>query len=138
MDDKIAAYLSKNKVLTLATSHQGQPYCAHCFYAYDQADDTLIFMSDSDTRHIKEALANNNVGGTVSTNVKTVAKLKGIQLTGTFISPDKELEKAFYDVYYKRFPFARAQQSEIWGVKLDYIKMTDNTLGFGTKLTWIR
>ncbi len=138
MDRNISSYLAHNRVLTLASSDDGQPYCAHCFYAYDATNQQLIFMSDSDTRHIHEVKANVLVAGTISTNVITVARLKGIQFTGTFVTPDKAMEEEFSQLYYARFPFARTHQSEIWAIRLDYIKMTDNTLGFGTKLSWKR
>ncbi len=138
MDGNISAYLKRNRVFTLATSVDGQPYCAHCFYVYDTKGQQLIFLSDSATRHIREVKENSLVAGTVSTNVKMVARLKGVQFTGTFVIPDKAQEVEFYKLYYARFPFARVHSSEIWSVRLDHIKMTDNTLGFGTKLIWNR
>jgi uncharacterized protein YhbP (UPF0306 family) len=138
MDNKIIKYISDNKVITLATSINNQPYCAHCFYVFDETNNTLIFLSDKETRHISEALKNTNIAGTISTDVTTVAKIKGIQFTGEFINPTEEQEKAFYQLYYNKFPFAKAKPAPIWGIQLDYIKMTDNTLGFGKKLIWER
>ena len=49
MESKIIDYLKKNKVLTLATSVNDIPYCANCFYAFDEIDKTLIFLSDNNT-----------------------------------------------------------------------------------------
>ena len=68
----------------------------------------------------------------------SVAKLQGIQFTGKFIESNEELEKRMYSLYYKKFPFARAKPAPVWGLELATIKMTDNTLGFGTKLHWSR
>jgi hypothetical protein len=138
MENKIVEYISSNKVLTLATSVNDVPYCANCFYVFDEENKTLIFLSDDTTRHIREALQNKNVAGTINTEVTTVAKIQGIQFTGKFIEPTKEEEKDFYEIYYDKFPFARAKPSPIWGVELISIKMTDNTLGFGKKLVWSR
>jgi uncharacterized protein YhbP (UPF0306 family) len=33
---------------------------------------------------------------------------------------------------------AVAMKAPVWRLKLNYIKMTDNTLGFGKKLLWDR
>ena len=98
----------------------------------------LIFLSDKETKHINDARANSNVAGTISTEVTTVAKIKGIQFTGEFINPTEQQQKELYKIHYDKFPFAKAKPSPIWGVQLSWIKMTDNTLGFGKKLIWER
>ena len=136
MNNKIEAYILSNKVFSLATSVDNIPYCANCFYSYDEVIKTLIFLSDPETRHIKEALINNRVGGSIQNGVTEVEKLQGIQFMGVFIKPSEELAKDFYAIYFKRFPFAKAKPSPIWGIQLNWIKMTDNTLEFGKKLIW--
>ena len=138
MEKKITAYIQENKVLTIATSVNDIPYCANCFYVFDEANKTLIFLSDPSTRHIVEALQNNKIGGSIQNGVTTVAKIQGIQFTGDFINPTDEQATHFYNAYYKNFPFAKAKPSPIWGIQLNWIKMTDNTLGFGKKLIWER
>lgn len=136
MDSKIIKYISNNKVLSIATSIDNQPYCAICFYVFDIENKVLIFLSDNVTRHISEALKNKQVAGTITTKVTTVAKIQGIQFTGEFINPNEIEAVNFYEKYYEKFPFAKAKPSPIWGIKLTSIKMTDNTLGFGKKLLW--
>jgi uncharacterized protein len=136
MESKIIEYLQQNKVLTVATSVNDVPYCANCFYAFDEINKTLIFLSDNNTRHIKEALKNNSVGGSIQNGVTTITKIQGIQFIGEFINPNSEQENQFYKTYYQKFPFAKAKPSPIWGIQLSWIKMTDNTLGFGKKLIW--
>ena len=138
MEKKISNYILENKVFTLATSGGEIPYCAQCFYVFDEVNTTLLFLSDNDTRHIKEALINNNVAGTIATKVTTVAKIQGIQFTAKFINPSEEGRKEFYKIYYQKFPFAKAKPAPVWGAQLNWVKMTDNTLGFGKKLIWER
>lgn len=138
MEDKISNYLKQNKVLTLATSVNDKPYCAACFYAYDEKEQMLIFSSDNHTKHITDAIANTNVAGTINTEVTTIVKIQGVQFTGDFINPSEEEAKELYSTYYEKFPFARAKPAPIWAIKLNWIKMTDNTLGFGKKLEWER
>ena len=136
MNQSIVKFLSEKKVITLASSINEQPYCAHCFFAFDQENNRLLFLSDENTRHVSEALQNNLVAGTVNSESISVAKLQGIQFTGNFIKPDKQVQKQMYEVYYNKYQFARAKPAPIWAVELVSMKMTDNTLGFGTKHHW--
>ena len=89
MDKKILAYIKKNKVLTIATSVNHQPYCAICFYVFDEQTNTMIFLSDDTTKHITDALTNKKVARTITTEVVTVAKIQGIQFMGEFVNPTK-------------------------------------------------
>ena len=138
MEKKISNYISVAKVFTIATSINDTPYCANCFYVFDEANKFLIFLSDEKTRHISEALLNNRVAGTIDAAITTVAKIQGLQFTGKFINPTEEQQQVFYKTYYNKFPFAKAKSSPIWGIQLNWVKMTDNTLGFGKKLKWER
>ena len=38
----------------------------------------------------------------------------------------------------RRFPVAAALKAPVWEIRLDELKFTDNTLGFGKKLHWLR
>lgn len=136
MDTSIVKFLTERKVLTLATSLSDQPYCAHCFFAFDPENDRLLFLSDNGTRHISEALQNEKVGGTINAETVSIAKLQGIQFTGILIQPSIMDKKLAYHVYYAKYPFARAKPAPIWAIELHTMKMTDNTLGFGTKHHW--
>ncbi len=136
MDEGIVSFLKKNKNLTFATSVDDKPYCAHCFYAFDKERKLLVFMSDKETNHIKEAKKNKYVAGTVAPDKLVVAKIQGIQFRGNFIQPGSENIEHFKKTYYTKYPFARAMPGDFWGVELTFIKMTDNTLGFGKKIEW--
>lgn len=136
MDKRIRDFIIEQKVLTIATSVNNQPYCASCFYAFDAENVMLIFSSEDTTKHIADACKNNMISGTINKENKTVAKIQGIQFQGEFIRPEKDQSIKFYEIYYKKYPFARAKPAPIWAIHLDWIKMTDNTLGFGSKLIW--
>lgn len=138
MEERISKFIEANKVFTLATSDNNEPYCASCFYAFDEENQLLIFSSEEGTNHIKQGIDNNKVSGTINTEITSVAKIKGIQFKGKFIDPSKEEQESLYSLYYKRFPFAKTKPAPIWAIQLTWIKMTDNTLGFGKKLEWKR
>jgi uncharacterized protein YhbP (UPF0306 family) len=47
-------------------------------------------------------------------------------------------EAAMRARYVNRFPIARMLRAPVWEIRPDELKFTDNTLGFGTKLHWLR
>ncbi|MDX1315515.1 MAG: hypothetical protein R3356_08440, partial [Eudoraea sp.] len=65
-----------------------------------------------------------------------VGKIQGIQFEGEAYRPDEKLHKKARKAYLKRFPVAALMNTSLWVVKLNHIKLTDNRLGFGKKLTW--
>ena len=136
MDKKIESFIEEQKNLTFCTAVDNVPNCANCFYAYIRESQFLIFKSNRKTKHIANALINNNVAGTIIPDISKIGIIKGIQFEGKFIIPkDRLLEKA-KKVYYVKYPFALPVPGEIWMIELIFVKMTDNTLGFGGKLEW--
>lgn len=99
---------------------------------------SLIFTSDFDTRHIKEAIQNSKVAGNVVLETSVVGKIQGIQFSGEMSLPEGEELKGVDLIYLKRFPFAVLMNTNLWELRIDYAKMTDNRLGFGKKLIWER
>jgi len=137
-DPKIISFLKKHHVLTLSTCVDQQPWCANCFYAFNPEKMSLIFTSDFGTRHIKEAIQNCKVAGNVVLETSVVGKIQGIQFSGELLLPTGEVAEQVNSIYLKRFPFAVLMNTNLWELRLDYAKMTDNRLGFGKKLIWER
>ena len=136
INERIISFLKQNTNLTLATSENNVPHCANCFYAYNEEENMLVFKSNAETNHIRQALENNNIAGSITADKLDTAKIQGIQFCGIFFKPQMELLDSLKKTYYKKYPFAVAFPGNIWGVELAYIKMTDNTLGFGKKIEW--
>ena len=135
-DKKIIEFINEHHVLTLAVSNNNIPYCANCFYSFVESERMLVFTSDENTRHIKDAINNKTVGGSIVLETKAVGKIQGIQFNGVLKELDGETLKKAKKSYLKRFPYAVLKQTKLWAVELQYIKMTDNRLGFGKKLIW--
>ncbi|MFY7840266.1 MAG: pyridoxamine 5'-phosphate oxidase family protein [Lacibacter sp.] len=138
MPEQIVTFLNEQTVVTIATSVNGQPYCASCYFAYVPGDNLLEFKSDSDTRHIEEALQNNQVGGTVLPDNVTKVKPKGVQFTGIFSKAEGSVGDKAKKAYLKKYPVAGIFRGDIWIIELSKIKFTDNTLVFGKKTLWER
>lgn len=132
VDDRIVKFLRRHHVLTLATVADGIPYCANAFYAYDAARNRLIFTSDPETRHAQQMCSQTQVAASVVLETRIVGKVQGLQLCGS-VSPGDEEDKRRY---LRRFPYAALAELTLWALTPDYLKFTDNTLGFGKKLIW--
>ena len=135
-DSRIVKFFRKHHVLTLATTVDNEPWCANCFYVYLEEENALVFTSDYDTRHGQEFLKNSHVAGSVVLETMFVGKIRGIQFLGIVSEPQGDLLSRAKRAYLKRFPVAVLMDTRLWIVRLSYIKMTDNRLGFGKKLIW--
>ncbi|MBE0556926.1 MAG: pyridoxamine 5'-phosphate oxidase family protein [Proteobacteria bacterium] len=136
VDGRIIKFFRKHHVLTIATAAGNEPWCANCFYIYLTDENALVFTTDADTRHGKEFVANPSVAGSVVLETMIPGKIRGIQFRGTVSELEGELLQKAESAYLKRFPVAALMDTRLWIIKLTYIKMTDNRLGFGKKLIW--
>jgi hypothetical protein len=136
VDSRIIRFFRKHHVLTIATSVGNETWCANCFYVYLEEENALVFTTDSTTRHGKEFLENSLVAGSVVLETMVIGKIRGIQFQGKVSEPEGELLSKAKSAYLKRFPVAVLMDTRLWVVRLSYIKMTDNRLGFGKKLIW--
>jgi len=124
--------------MTLSTCVDQHPWCANCFYAFNEETMSMIFTSDFETRHIKEAVQNRSVAGNVVLETSVIGKIQGIQFSGDLFLVNGNKAKQTNTVYLKRFPFTTLMNTTLWELRIDYAKMTDNRLGFGKKLIWER
>jgi len=135
-EKRIVDFINEHHVLTLATSIEDNPWCANCFYVYLKDENCFVFTSDDATKHVQDVSLNSKVAGSVVLETSTVGKIQGIQFTGTMKIPGNDLAPKVKKAYLKKFPFAVLMKTSLWIVELNYIKMTDNRLGFGKKLIW--
>ncbi len=135
-EKRITDFIHKHHIFTLATSAGNIPYTCTCFYVYINELNMFVFTSDHGTRHVDELLAQPRVAGAVALETTMVGKIQGIQFTGGA----EELKGDLYDIalnaYLKKFPVATFKKLVLWSIVPDFIKMTHNRLGFGTKLIW--
>ena len=135
-DKRIIEFIKNHHLLTLATSKDNIPYCCNVFYVYDEGNNHLIFSSDAKTKHAQDFIANSKVSGSISLETKDVDKIQGVQLLGEIEILKGEDLKVASKQYLKEFPYAQNMKLYLWEMKLTFIKMTHNKLGFGKKLIW--
>jgi len=134
--EAITKFITEHHVLTLATCINNKPWCANCFYVFNETTHSFIFSSDIDTRHAKEASENNTVSGNIVLETETIGKIQGLQFSGIMKLCDKTNLPKAKKKYLTRFPYAILKKTTLWELQLTYAKLTDNRLGFGTKLIW--
>ena len=108
----IGRWLGKQHVVTWCVARDDELWCANAFYVYDPEKVAFYLLSDEKTRHG--------------------------QMTGEIRRLTGEEEAAMRKRYVSRFPVARMLSAPVWEIRPDEIKFTDNTLGFGKKLHWLR
>ena len=138
-EQRITDFIGEHHILTLAIARDNKPYCATCYYAFMKDINRFVVTSDHETRHIRDVVDGHNydVAGTIALETRIVGKIRGIQFTGMLISLEGDELKKAKSAYLKRFPIARLMPDlHLWAIEPEYIKMTDNRLGFGKKLIW--
>ncbi len=135
-DKRIVDFINEHHVLTLATSFDEEPYCATCFYVYMEEDNSLVFTSDYESKHIKQASHNIYVAGSIVLETEILGKIQGIQFQGIISEPQGDSCTKARTAYLQRFPIAMLMKTTLWVVDLTFLKFTDNCLGFGQNLTW--
>jgi uncharacterized protein YhbP (UPF0306 family) len=138
IDRRIVKFFRKHHVLTIASSDNNIPWCANCFYVYMETENALVFTTDAETRHGKEFVKNPEVAGSIVLETRIIGKIRGIQFQGKVSEPAGDLADKVKNAYLKRFPVAMLMETRLWIVSLTHIKMTDNRLGFGKKLIWLK
>ena len=138
LNKRIKPLLRHHHLLSIATISGRGPWCASCFFAWDEENNSLVLTTDPATRHGAEFRSNPSVAGTIALETKRIGRIRGAQFTGTVSEPAGEELARARKIYMRRFPFAALTEIHLWVIKLDYIKLTDNRLGFGHKETWQR
>jgi uncharacterized protein YhbP (UPF0306 family) len=126
---KLIEFISEHHLLSLSTCKDNLPYSASCFYAFFEEEMRFVIASDEDTQHMKNLKDNPNFSAVIALETKEVGKIRGIQFSGKLKKATTK-EKA---LYLKTYPYALALNPTLWSLHIDYVKFTDNRLGFGKK-----
>lgn len=139
MNEKIIAFISKQTCASLCcVDKDNKPWCFSFFYAFNKTEGLLYYKSSEDTRHSLAITNNMTVADTILPDKLNVLQIKGVQFEGHVLDFEDPLGKDAHKNYHKKFPFSIAMPGQVWTIRLDAVKFTDNSLGFGTKLKWNR
>lgn len=139
MNELISHFIQQHTCTSICTLNENNtPYCFTCFFAFNSKAQLLLFKSSTDTQHSINILKNPVVAGTILPDKLNKLQIKGVQFEGEVLPFEHPLAKHAAAEYYLKNPMAVAVPGEVWTVKLQKVKYTDNTLGFGKKLYWER
>ncbi len=131
---QIGKFIARHHVLTLATAADDAPHCSNMFYAVGR--EALVFTSEHRTHHAAQALENPVAAASIVLETRVVGKLQGLQLRGRVRPLEGDEAAVAKNIYIKRFPYAALAGLSMWEFRPVWMKLTDNTLGFGKKLIW--
>lgn len=144
--------LQSYHTLTLSTCQGGAPWAATVFFASD-AGFNLYFVSDRRTRHARDMLANPTVALAVNADPDNWDDVRGLQVEG-LAAPIEGAERAkALALYLAKFASVKAlfeaprnrdeetiaqrlRATEFWRVTPAYVRLVDNSRGFGFRLEW--
>ncbi len=140
MNEHIIHFINKQTCASVCCVNELEksPYCFSCFYAFNSQEGLLYFKSSQEAHHSAIIAQNHLVAGTILPDKLNVLQLKGIQFEGTILREDHPLVQQAFAQYHKHHPMALAMSGHMWTIQITNIKMTDNSLGFGKKITWSR
>jgi uncharacterized protein YhbP (UPF0306 family) len=101
----ILNYLSENKIMTIATENNNIPWASSVMFAYDD-NLNLYFISDPNTRKIKNIFTNPKVAVAINEAKNKPGYTIGIQIEGKAIILDKKVNKFELEIFKKRHNWA--------------------------------
>lgn len=98
----------------------------------------LHFKSDIHSLHMQKLQQDHRLAGTILPDKLNKLKVQGIQFEGEWVPLSEKATNGASRFYHKKYPFALAMPGTVFTIRLNFLKMTDSALGFGTKLLWHR
>ncbi len=139
MNENISEFIAKQTCGNLAcVDEKGEAWCFSFFYSFDADGGLLFYKSSTNTRHSIIIHTNPKVSGTILPDKLNFLAIKGIQFEGVVLPEDDPLTLHASTHYHKKHPVALAMPGQVWTIRLDHVKFTDNSLGIGKKLNWSR
>ena len=151
--ERVKAFLDAHSTMTLATiGTGGEPQAAAVFYAADERLN-LYFLSSPTSRHSQNLVSNARAAATVHADGQAWQAIRGLQIEGSVkqVEGARMLAQAAR-TYAGRFDFVRGllddgddgpvvlrgpvASSRFYVLRPAWIRLIDNTLGFGHKKEW--
>jgi hypothetical protein len=146
---EIRRLLEDYNTLALATSGDGVPWVASVFYVSD-GDLNLYFVSDHRTRHAREMAANPRVALAINADPDNWNDVRGLQVEGQTARVEGMERAKALALYLGKFTSVKAlfetpksadehaivqrlRSTDFWRVTPSFIRIIDNSRGFGFK-----
>lgn len=135
MDKVMLDFIARNHLLSLSMVESSlEVYCVSAYYAFYEENLSLVFKSDSSTKHIALLEQNPNAGVIIAQDSKNLLKIEGLQIKALFQKASEDEKKA----YYSSFPFAKAIKGDVYALHILWAKYTSNKLVSKNKMIFIK
>jgi len=136
LSTKIIKFIKEHHVLALATvSVENESASCSVFYTFNEEELSFVFASDEKTEHMQNITKTKKASASIHFETKEVGTIRGLQVKAEVSKGSQEDKKS----YVKAFPYARVMPNlQVWSMRVDTLKYTDNRLGFGKKEIWER
>lgn len=133
----ITNFINRHHVVSLACQANGTLWSASCFYLFEPEKHRLIVLTKRTTLHGELMLANPTVAGTIAGQPEQLHDIEGIQFLASARCLTANAEKnSELSAYYQRHPVAKLIPSDVWEIRFEQIKHTENRLTFAHKTYW--
>lgn len=138
-------FLSSHTTLVLSTvGREGHPAAAALFYAEDDALN-LYFISEAESEHSRNILHRSKVALAIAADGQDWKQLTGVQIKGACARLTGSDRDRAQQRYVSKFQFVmrssmlaeRIDQSDFCAIQPEWIRLTDNRLGFSNKREWV-
>jgi len=142
MNSEILIELLQVSTMTLATSSGGgEPHAAAVYFAADE-ELRLYFFSDPESQHGQDLVRDQRAAVSCYPQTQDWQDIRGVQMRGRVKGVQSESEwESGWGVYTAKFPFVRelkaiVAQNSLYVFVPDWVRLVDNTQGFGFKQEW--
>ena len=134
-------FMADHTTITLATvTSSGHPQATSLFFA-EEENLSLIFVSEPTVRHSRNLEGQPWVSATIAADGQAWDRIQGLQLDGKCRLLHEQEVEAAWTIYSTKYPFVlqneqlgqRIRKSGFYCLRPTWIRLVDNTRGFGFK-----
>ena len=126
--------------MTIATVAKKNASAAAVFYASIKESKSLLFVSNEKSEHIMNCKENSHCAATIQEDGLEWSVIKGLQIKGEISIADKK----YWTNYFEKYPYIKADETlskalenvKLYEFKIKWIRMIDNSKGFGNKIEY--
>jgi len=136
----IQKFIEMHNTMTIATVGKKNASAAAVFYAPIKESKSLLFVSNEKSEHIMNCKENSHCAATIQEDGLEWSVIKGLQIKGEISIADKK----YWTNYFEKYPYIKADETlskalekvKLYEFKIKWIRMIDNSKGFGNKIEY--
>ncbi|SVB94749.1 uncharacterized protein METZ01_LOCUS247603 [marine metagenome] len=135
--ETLQKFILEHNTMTLATVGNKVASAAAVFYAPIKNNTSLIFVSSPESEHILNCKMEPHCAVTIQDDGLRWEIIKGAQLKGEVYVADKK----YWMNYFEKYPYIKSDETlskalekvKLYEFKIKWIRMIDNSKGFGNR-----